>query len=64
MAGFPARFGRFLVSFGRDDCGATAIEYALIASGIFLAIVLAVSNMASSVKLMFDNISSNLNKFI
>lgn len=47
-------FFRFL----RDESGATAIEYALIASGIALAIVAAVSDLGSSVRAKFDGISA------
>ena len=50
------QFHRFLV----DDEGANAIESALIASLIFLAIVAAVSYFASRVTAMFDDISSHV----
>ena len=43
-----------------DKRGATGLEYALIASGIFLAIFLAVSNMTSSIKIMFEMIKTEV----
>lgn len=58
MAGFPAKFGKFLAVFGRDESGATAIEYGLIASGIFMAIVLSVKDVASAVNAMYNMIST------
>ena len=36
--------------FGADESGATAIEYALIAAGISVAIVTAITNLGSSIK--------------
>ncbi len=44
----------------RDERGATAIEYALIAAGIFLAIVLSVKDVASSVKIMYNQLSDKV----
>jgi pilus assembly protein Flp/PilA len=46
--------------FMRDERGATAIEYAIIASGIAVAIVASVSNLGSSVKGMFTSVSTAL----
>jgi len=40
--------------------GATAIEYALIAAGIALAIVTAVNGVGSSVSGLFTSVSSSL----
>jgi pilus assembly protein Flp/PilA len=42
------------------ESGATAIEYALIASGISIAILTAVNNVGSSVKTMWTTISTSL----
>jgi len=47
-----------LFRFLFDESGATAIEYALIASGIALAIVSAVSSVGSSMGAKFDTIST------
>ena len=52
----PVWVRRFLV----DDGGATAVEYALIGSGIFLAIVSIVSQVGVSVGNVFANVSNNL----
>lgn len=50
-----------LRSFLRNDSGATAIEYGLIVSLIFLAIVGAVQNYTNSTSDMYNEISSTLN---
>jgi len=42
------------------ESGATAIEYALIASGISIAIVAAVNNIGSNVSTMWQTISTSL----
>ncbi|MFN0024657.1 MAG: Flp family type IVb pilin [Parvularculaceae bacterium] len=47
-------------SFTRDEGGATAIEYSLIVSLIFLAITAAVNNFADNANTMYSNISSSL----
>ena len=60
MADFPEKFGKCFATFMRDESGATAIEYGLIASGIFLAIVLSVKDVASSVNAMYKMISSKV----
>jgi pilus assembly protein Flp/PilA len=44
---------RSLRRFARDDSGGTAIEYCLIAAGIFLAIVVVVGQLGSSVQKPF-----------
>jgi len=41
--------------FGRHASGATAIEYAMIASGISIAIVTAVTSLGSNVQTTFYN---------
>ena len=46
--------------FMRDERGATAIEYAIIASGIAVAIVASVTSLGSSVKGMFTSVSMAL----
>jgi pilus assembly protein Flp/PilA len=44
--------------FARDESGATAIEYGLIVSGIFLAVVTGVSLFASNANIMFNKIAT------
>jgi pilus assembly protein Flp/PilA len=61
MECFSIKTGKQLHAFIRDERGATAIEYGLIASGIFLAILLAVNNMASAINTMYGNIADNVN---
>jgi pilus assembly protein Flp/PilA len=55
-----ARGRRLLRSFAREDGGSTAIEYALIVSLIFLAIVAAVRGFASASNDMYSEIESAL----
>jgi pilus assembly protein Flp/PilA len=52
---------RRLRDFLRNDSGATAIEYALIASGIAGAIIVVVIALGTSVKNMYTSVSSTLN---
>jgi pilus assembly protein Flp/PilA len=47
-------FRRFL----RDDSGATAIEYGLIASGIALAIIVAVQLVGTNLNTTFNNVAN------
>ncbi len=42
--------------FLRDDCGATAIEYAVIASGIAVAIAATIVTLGSSVTSMYSSV--------
>ncbi|MBB4367368.1 pilus assembly protein Flp/PilA [Bradyrhizobium sp. cir1] len=49
-----------LKNFIADEAGATAIEYGLIAAGIALAIIAAVNNLGSTLKLKFGSISTSL----
>ena len=46
--------------FARDESGATAIEYGLIAAGISVAIITVVNTLGSQLKSTFTNISSQL----
>jgi pilus assembly protein Flp/PilA len=46
--------------FLTDETGATAIEYSLIAAGIAVAIVTAVSGVGSSLRTKFTAISTSL----
>lgn len=46
--------------FLNDESGATAIEYALIASGISIAIVTSVNNLGSGVTTMWQTVATSL----
>ena len=48
-----------LKRFARDDCGATAIEYALIAGGISIAIVAVVYTLGDSVVGRFQDVADS-----
>jgi pilus assembly protein Flp/PilA len=49
-----------LLKFVRDESGATAIEYGLIAAGISLAIIAAVNGLGTSLSGKFDSINNSL----
>ena len=51
---------RLLVKFWRDETGATAIEYGLIAAGIALAIIAAVNGLGTKLNSKFSSINSSL----
>ena len=46
--------------FAKDESGATAIEYALIAAGIALAIITAVNTLGTTLSKAFGSINSSL----
>ena len=46
--------------FVKDESGATAIEYGLIAAGISLAIIAVVNGLGSKIQGTFSTISSSL----
>jgi pilus assembly protein Flp/PilA len=46
--------------FIKDESGATAIEYALIAAGIAIAIISAVNGVGTALQTKFNAISSSL----
>jgi pilus assembly protein Flp/PilA len=50
-----------LARFMRDESGATAIEYALIAAGIGIAIITAVNTLGSNIATKFTSIGTALN---
>ena len=50
-------FARFM----KDESGATAIEYALIAAGICIAIITAVNALGTAISSKFDTIKNSLN---
>ncbi len=49
-----------LVAFLKDECGATAIEYGLIAAGIAVAIIVAVNGLGTQLNTTFTSISTQL----
>jgi pilus assembly protein Flp/PilA len=49
-----------LKRFARDESGATAIEYGLIAAGISVAIITVVNTLGSQLKSTFTIITSDL----
>jgi pilus assembly protein Flp/PilA len=51
---------RLLLRFLRDESGATAIEYCLIASGIALAIVVTVQGIGPQLNTKFTSINTSL----
>ena len=46
--------------FVKDESGATAIEYGLIAAGISVAIITVVKGVGTSLNSTFTNVSTNL----
>jgi pilus assembly protein Flp/PilA len=56
IAGIVTTVSRFV----RDERGATAVEYAIVASGIAVAIAATVTSLGSGVKGLFTNVSTAL----
>jgi pilus assembly protein Flp/PilA len=52
--------GSLLATFAKDESGATAIEYGLIAAGVSIAILTVVNRLGSQLKTTFTTISSQL----
>jgi len=50
----------FVTRFVKDESGATAIEYGLIAAGISVAIISVVYGLGSKLSSIFSNISGKL----
>lgn len=51
---------KFVSRFVKDESGATAIEYGLIAAGISVAIIAVVNGLGSKLNSTFSSISSQL----
>jgi pilus assembly protein Flp/PilA len=49
-----------VIRFLRDESGATAIEYGLIAAGIAVAIITVVNGLGTKLKTTFSSVSSAL----
>ncbi len=56
QANIEANLRRFL----RDDSGATAIEYAIIASGIAVAIATTIVSLGSSVQGLYSSVATSM----
>lgn len=50
-----------LVAFLKNESGATAIEYGLIAAGISIAIIAVVNGLGTQLNTTFNSISTQLN---
>jgi pilus assembly protein Flp/PilA len=51
---------RIFAKFLADECGATAIEYGLIAAGISIAIIVAVNGLGTTLNDKFTSINTSL----
>jgi pilus assembly protein Flp/PilA len=51
---------RLIVKFWRDETGATAIEYGLIAAGISLAIISVINGLGSRLSSKFVSVNTSL----
>lgn len=51
---------RLLARFVDDECGATAIEYCLIAAGLSIVIITAVNGMGTTLSTKFGDVSTSL----
>jgi pilus assembly protein Flp/PilA len=51
---------RLLARFVDDECGATAIEYALIAGGISIVIVTAVNGVGTALSAKFVDVGTSI----
>ncbi len=49
-----------IIAFLKDESGATAIEYGLIAAGIAVVIIAAVNTVGSKLNSTFNNIANQL----
>jgi pilus assembly protein Flp/PilA len=51
---------RIIENFIKDQAGATAIEYGLIAAGISIAIIVAVTNLGGTLNTTFTGVNTQL----
>jgi pilus assembly protein Flp/PilA len=51
---------RIITAFIKDQAGATAIEYGLIAAGISIAIIVAVNGLGTTLTNTFSTVNSQL----
>ena len=52
--------GRMFSKFLRDEAGATAIEYCLIATGLSIVILAAVNSIGTTLNTRFTSVNSSL----
>lgn len=55
-----AKFSKLMTRFTRDDSGATAIEYGLIAALIAVVIIGALTLLGTSLETKFNEVSNSL----
>jgi len=53
--------GKLVLRFLKDNSGATAIEYGLIAAGISVAIIAVVNGLGTKLNATFTSVSTQLN---
>ncbi len=58
IAGCAPRWTRTLARFARDESGATAVEYALVASLICLAIVVIVGTLGETLAELYKRVAN------
>lgn len=51
---------KFLAKFAKDESGATAIEYGLIAAGIAIVIIVGIDAVGRDLTTLFNNIAGEL----
>ena len=51
---------RMVIGFLKDESGATAIEYGLIAAGISVAIIVTVNSLGSKLSATFANVTNSM----
>jgi len=49
-----------IARFAKDESGATAIEYGLVAAGISVAIIAVIQGLGNNLKTVFSSLSSTL----
>lgn len=58
------RHSSLLAGFAKDQSGATAVEYALIAAIVFLGIVASVSSLRQPLNEIFENVTENFESIL
>jgi len=56
----PTLMKGLLARFAKDESGATAVEYGLIAAGISVAIIAVIQGLGNNLKTAFSSLSSTL----
>jgi pilus assembly protein Flp/PilA len=56
----PTLMKDLLARFAKDESGATAVEYGLIAAGISVAIIAVIQGLGNNLKTAFSSLSSTL----